>query len=116
MQGALVATWKNPVRGREDMAYEHLEQQREQLQGRAEVQAVRAFYNVTGNHVTGTMLIEGDTAQLARLLGEERFVQGSIRSQALFEEWTTSLFYGGEQPEEAQQQIRKIYSEASAAV
>jgi hypothetical protein len=93
-----------------------LEEQRRTLQSRPEIASVRSYYNVTGNHVTGSLICEGETTELAQLLGDEEFVQQSVRFQSLFTDWNTSLFYGGENPEDAERQIGKIYRESATAV
>jgi hypothetical protein len=119
MQGALIVSWRSPVRGRETQAAQQLRDNIayiETLQKEGYVTAFRQFINLTTNRLGGVCVLEGDVDNLHEMQKDDNFREQQLCNQSLFEGYTTDMAIGGDEQsvEEALNQVTAVWQAAPA--
>jgi hypothetical protein len=100
MQGAVVASWGNSVRGREAKSLEvfgkalaHFEA----LAKQGRIHAHKEYIALTGNasRLAGFQIVEGELEELQKILVEDEFRTLQIQASEICENFTVTLYAGG---------------------
>lgn len=101
MDGAVLITWRSPVRGRETAALALLEEDSvyyRELQDNGTIRAFRQYFVLTGNHVGGVIVLEGQVDRLIDFQKDARWLSMLIRHQTMLEDYSASVCIGGDAP------------------
>jgi hypothetical protein len=109
MNGAVLIRWGANIPGREAVGLDVFGQavgRFEQLTKEGRVHGHREFFSVTGRD-GGFMLVDGDLAELMRILGEEDSLRLNAQAAAIVEDYEIQAFAGG--TGQATQQLMSTY-------
>jgi hypothetical protein len=109
MNGALLIRWGASIPGREAVGLDVFGRavgRFEQLAKEGRVHGHREFFSVTG-HDGGFMLVDGDLAELMRILGEEDSLRLNAQAAAIVEDFEIQALAGG--TDQTTQQVMSTY-------
>ncbi|MFA5891962.1 MAG: hypothetical protein WDA27_13595 [Actinomycetota bacterium] len=100
MNGAIIATWGTPVRGREAKALEVFGKvlaHYDDLAKQGRIHSHREYFSLTGNASKwgGMQIVEGETEELLKLQMEESTRRLTAEAQQIVENFTVQICVGG---------------------